>query len=137
MEEQQTKICTKCGKELPIIDFYWRNKAAGIRRSDCKYCHCKYVKQQYKERHEEVQKIKSKMCCAKCGDERFYVLDFHHRDPEEKDDGIAQMLRNNTSWEKIEGEMAKCIPLCANCHREFHYLEREQHINIDTYLASK
>ena len=130
----ETKICSKCGKELPITDFYWRNKAAGKRRSDCKYCHNQYVKDKYQERHQEVQKIKSSLCCAKCGDTRFYVLDFHHKNPEEKDDGIAQMLRNNTSWEKVEKEMQKCIPLCANCHREFHYLEKKEQIDLETYL---
>lgn len=34
-----TKICTKCGKELPIEEFNWRNKVKGTRRSECKYCH--------------------------------------------------------------------------------------------------
>lgn len=130
----ETKICSKCGRQLPITDFYWRNKNKGIRRSDCKNCHKGYVKQKYKERHDEIDKIKNSLCCAKCGDTRFYVLDFHHKNSEEKIDGIAQILRNNTSWEKIEIEIQKCIPLCANCHREFHYLEKEKQISIDNYL---
>lgn len=133
----ETKICSKCGRELPITDFYWRNKARGQRRADCKYCHNQYVKNKYQERHQEVQKIKSSLCCAKCGDTRFYVLDFHHKNPEEKNDGIAQMLRNNTPWEKIKKEMEKCVPLCANCHREFHYLQKEKNINLEEYLNSK
>lgn len=45
-----TKICTKCGKELPIVDFNWRNKEKGIRRSECKYCHCGYMKRKYQEK---------------------------------------------------------------------------------------
>lgn len=134
---EETKICTKCGQELPISDFYWRDKKAGKRRSEYKYCHNGYVKQKYKERHEEISKIKSGLKCAKCGDSRFYVLDFHHIDPAEKDNGIAEMLRNNTSWDKIQEEIAKCIPLCANCHREFHYLEKEEDITLNKFLASK
>ena len=133
MEE---KICSKCGRNLPITEFYWRNKAAGIRRADCKDCHRGYVKQKYQDRHEEIQKIKESLKCAKCGENRYYVLDFHHKDPSIKDAGIAQMLRNNTSWEKIELEIKKCIPLCANCHREFHFLEREKQIKIEDYLNS-
>ena len=35
----ETKICTKCGRELPVEDFPFRNKAKGIRRSNCKKCH--------------------------------------------------------------------------------------------------
>ena len=134
---EETKICSKCGKELPVTEFYWRNKAKNIRRSDCKNCHKEYVKNKYKERHDEIQKIKNSLCCAKCGDTRFYVLDFHHIDIENKENGIAQMLRNNTSWDKIEEEMKKCVPLCANCHREFHYLEKETQIDFNSYLNLK
>lgn len=136
--EKETKICTKCGKELPITDFYWRDKAAGRRRSECKNCHNNYVKAKYKERQQDIEMIKSNLCCAKCGDSRGYVLDFHHKDPDKKSDGVAQMLRNNTPWEKIEEEMEKCIVLCANCHREFHYLENiNNNFTIDNYLTQK
>lgn len=47
------------------------------------------------------------------------------------------MLRNNTAWDKIQEEITKCIPLCANCHREFHYLEKEENITLNKFLASK
>lgn len=133
----ETKICTKCGQERPIEDFYWKNKAKGLRRSECKDCHNNYVKNKYKERHDEVNNIKSQMKCVKCGQDKFYLLDFHHINPEEKDNGIAQMLRNNTPWEQILSEMKKCIPLCANCHREFHYLEQETKITLDDYLKNR
>ena len=133
----ETKICTKCGKELPLDDFYWRDKKRGLKRSECKYCHNSYVKEKYKERHDEVVKIKSKIGCAKCGETRFYLLDFHHINPDEKDEGIAQMLRNNASWERIEQEMQKCVPLCSNCHREFHYFEKENNLTLDKYLSNK
>lgn len=132
--EEETKICIKCGKELPIIDFYFRDKKAGIRRNECKYCHNNYVKQKYKERHEEIEKIKNNLCCAKCGDTRSYVLDFHHKIPEEKTKGIAQMMHNNTAWNKIEEEMKKCILLCANCHREYHYFAKENNLTLEEYL---
>lgn len=135
--EQETKICTKCGQELPITDFYWRNKAKGLRRSDCKYCHCGYVKKKYQERHQEIEAIKSTLSCKKCGDSRFYVLDFHHINPEDKEDAISKMLKHNVPFDKIETEIDKCIPLCANCHREFHYLEKEEGIDIDTYLSNE
>lgn len=132
---EETKICTKCGRELPVTDFYWRNKAEGKRRSECKYCHGNYVKNKYREKHDELEKIKMNLSCKKCGETRFYLLDFHHLDPSIKENGVAQMLRSTADWGKIEDEIKKCIPLCANCHREFHYLEREKGINIEEYLG--
>lgn len=133
-EENKTKKCTKCGRELPITDFYWRDKAAGRRRSECKYCHCNYVKNVYRERREAVDDYKSILCCKKCGDTRFFVLDFHHLDPTQKDKTVSRMLSHNASWDAIEQEIDKCITLCANCHREFHFLEKQNNININQYL---
>lgn len=131
----QTKQCTKCGKILPITQFNWRNKAKGTRRSECKYCHSEYMKQKYQEKKNIVQEIKSSCSCAKCGQTRGYVLDFHHIDPNEKNDNIARLTSNNSKLDKVYDEMKKCIVLCANCHREFHYLQqRNEELTIEDYL---
>ena len=56
--------------------------------------------------------------CAKC--QKTYhrsVYDFHHLHG--KDESPAYIL-NNKSPEKISQELAKCVLLCANCHREVH-----------------
>lgn len=58
--------------------------------------------------------------CAKCGEDRFYILDFHHIDPSTKCFTIGDSYRGDTN--KVKEEIKKCICLCANCHREFHYL---------------
>ena len=48
------------------------------------------------------------------------VLEFHHLDPSCKDvDWKKLRLR---SWSSITSELDKCILLCANCHREEHYI---------------
>ena len=62
------------------------------------------------------------MKCAKCGETRGYVLDFHHVNPEEKEGTIATMIARNNMYSHIEDEIKKCICLCANCHREYHFL---------------
>lgn len=32
------KACSKCGKEQPLQNFYWRNRRLGKRRNDCRTC---------------------------------------------------------------------------------------------------
>lgn len=130
----QTKICTKCHKELPITDFNWRNKEKGTRRSECKYCHSAYMKQKYQEKKNIIQELKSKCACAKCGDTRGYVLDYHHLDPKQKNNTVARLTSNNSNLDKTFEEIEKCIVLCANCHREFHYFEKQKNITIQDYL---
>jgi len=57
------------------------------------------------------------ICCGydKCVD----ALEFHHRDPSQKD--FAPSAKGHTvSWDRLRAEIAKCDLLCANCHREVH-----------------
>ncbi len=59
-------------------------------------------------------------CCAGCGAVVPEPLfEFHHLDARTKEfaishDGITRR------WSKTEAELAKCVLLCANCHRETH-----------------
>lgn len=46
-----------------------------------------------------------------------YVLEFDHRQAEEKVANVADMVSNQCSIENIKKEIAKCDLLCANCHR--------------------
>lgn len=135
----ETKICTKCNKELLIEEFNWRNKAKGTRRSECKYCHSAYMKIKYKEKKTEIQDLKLGLKCAKCGyDKCGAALVFHHVDPTEKDETIARMLSNNYKLDIIWEEIKKCIVLCANCHHEFHFLNNNnKDYTIDMFLQEE
>lgn len=135
----ETKICTKCGRELPLDMFNWRDKSKGTRRADCKECHSGYMKQKYQENKNIVGEIKSSQGCAKCGDTRPYVLDFHHVNPTTKIERVAKMVSNhyNANNKEIQEEIAKCVILCANCHREFHHLqELNKDFTFDEYIKS-
>lgn len=59
--------------------------------------------------------------CEKCGfDKSLCALEFHHRDPEEKD---FEMCAMSFSWDKIDvyrKELDKCDLLCSNCHGMEH-----------------
>lgn len=130
-----TKICTKCGKEKPLSDFNWRDKNKGTLRSECKECHTLYMRQKYKEKKEIIWDLKHDLKCAKCGYNKHAIaLDFHHLDPMQKDTTVARMIANRYSLERTFQEINKCICLCANCHRIFHFLEKEQNITIEEFL---
>lgn len=130
----ETKVCSKCKRELPIDDFNWRDKNKGTRRSECKYCHTKYMKEAYDSKKECVSEIKTQIKCQKCGENRSYMLDFHHLDPEAKEKTIARMTSNTYRIDKVLEEIKKCIVFCANCHREFHYLHNNYDVSLDDYL---
>lgn len=55
--------------------------------------------------------------CADCGVKYPpYIMDFDHRNPDEK---LFQIGSNSTlSIERILTEISKCDVVCSNCHRE-------------------
>jgi DNA-binding CsgD family transcriptional regulator len=58
--------------------------------------------------------------CVKCGyNECIWALEFHHKDPNEKDFTISTYT--TLGWEKLKKELDKCELRCSNCHKEIHY----------------
>ena len=132
----ETKICTKCGRELFLDNFHWRDKAKGIRRAECKQCHNNQVKKRYDENKNEINLLKEGKSCEKCGYNKCVAaLDYHHIDPSTKIDTVAK-LSTHSSLEMAMKEIQKCILLCANCHREFHYLEEKEKITLEDFLKN-
>jgi len=60
--------------------------------------------------------------CSTCGSNSSSAvhLDAHHLDTSQKKFLIAHIHMVRPSQEELQLELAKCIPLCANCHRELH-----------------
>lgn len=64
--------------------------------------------------------------CENCGYCKNYAaLEFHHRNPGEKNFQIDIRKCSNTKYEELQKEAAKCMILCANCHREHHHPQLE------------
>lgn len=62
--------------------------------------------------------------CERCGYNKCEnAMHFHHLDPTQKDFGIGS--GHTKRWEKIKPELDKCTLICANCHAEAHYKEKE------------
>jgi len=74
-------------------------------------------KRKLMERFREWKTNKGCKCC----DETVPVcLELHHLKPDEKEIHLADALRRGWCWDRIMKEAAKCVVLCANCHRKVH-----------------
>ena len=80
----------------------------------------KQRREERKKRTKFIDDYKLEHGCAICGYNKCAAaLDFHHVDGDDKSFRIARGVGSN-SMEKVKEEMAKCIVICANCHRELH-----------------
>lgn len=64
--------------------------------------------------------------CEICGYNKCEgALEFHHKNPQEKDIEISKWNFNyNLDINMFLKEVDKCMLLCANCHREQHYYNK-------------
>ncbi len=58
--------------------------------------------------------------CELCGEEKIWLLCFHHKDPNEKEDDINILKSSKVRFTDLMHEVNKCQLLCQNCHREVH-----------------
>jgi L-lactate utilization protein LutB len=64
--------------------------------------------------------FKATLKCMRCGEDHPACLDFHHRDPSEKDRSLSHAIGHRWSKARMLREIEKCDVLCANCHRKLH-----------------
>ena len=101
------------------------DEVLGKMEVQCRYCQRKergYRSRDYriKQRIRVKQEIRA-LClksvgCLICKEAEPVALDFHHLDPTKKDGTPFQQH----SVKKALEEAAKCVILCANCHRKVH-----------------
>ncbi len=58
--------------------------------------------------------------CMNCSEKDYCCIDFHHKNPLDKEGDMHYMVRNKWSLDKIKKEVNKCSCLCSNCHRKLH-----------------
>lgn len=75
------------------------------------------------ERKEQLYELKTP--CVKCGENRPYVIDFHHINPADKRFNISTR-GTHYAVATVKDEIKKCVCLCRNCHTEFHYIYGNQ-----------
>jgi hypothetical protein len=83
------------------------------------------IKNRKKEIHDWIQRYKENLQCERCPESHPACLDFHHKDPKEKDIEISLIaVRKGWAIKRIMEEIEKCEILCANCHRKEHATTR-------------
>jgi hypothetical protein len=137
-EADGSKRCPTCcavDEQLPAEAFFRNPSRSDGLSSQCRTCH-HGVQRRYYDRNVESERARTRRRklrvrsenrervlqflrahpCIDCGERDPVVLEFHHvRD--KKRDNVACMLRGTHEWGTIATEIAKCVVLCANCHR--------------------
>lgn len=125
------KICKLCNNEFETIPH-------GEKRIYCFECSPQGSSNSItllRRRAKEIGVKKLGCKCKKCEENRIYLLDFHHRNPAEKEGELSDFSKGY-NLDKFFEELEKCDLLCANCHREFHYLHELLHISYEDYLLN-
>lgn len=124
------KKCNKCNETKAEDKFAFKNKIENKRKTICKVCERTY-KTAYYNRNKKDYPIRtkkrrallktliqnSKTHCKICGESEKICLDYHHLFDKKF---ILSQGHNIGSIKKVKEEIAKCIILCANCHRKVH-----------------
>ncbi len=111
-ERRRNNLCLNCGRP------------ARVGKTQCQTC-ADVNTQRLKERVQSFKRRAVEYLGGKCVDcglqtDMVAVYDFHHVNPSEKDSTIASLMSRVKSWKRIQGELDKCVLLCANCHRIRH-----------------
>jgi hypothetical protein len=132
------KKCAICLEILLEENFYKNNRKPNGLQSYCKPCSKKRRIEHFKKnikseletrriytnkQKDRYNNYKKTLSCNICKENRHYVLDFHHTS-NDKEHSIANMVTRGFTWDKILKEIKKCEVLCANCHREIHFLNK-------------
>ena len=111
-DTKREHLCVRCSETRETM-FYKKQKMVCIT--------CRNIENSIKYRR---YKLESALLfggkCIKCGYAKCLgALEFHHRDPGEKDIDFKKIIRRS-ALKRIE-ELQKCDLLCSNCHREIHF----------------
>jgi hypothetical protein len=125
MRYSMTRRCYKCNHEKDLIDFKVSKHEKYGRAYICRDCHYNSKNKSRNEKRAEcydyIEEYKRSHPCIVCGEDDPVVLDCHHRNPDEKDDFIRNIVEKTLSLHKVKIELTKCDILCANDHRRLHH----------------
>lgn len=124
---EETKVCSRCGVEYPLTDFYIKHKATGYRFSWCKYCHVKASNARYHRIQAGIPKpekpVITEKACTTCGEVK-PLEDFNFKD---KSTGRRRSVcRKCQSVETVEYKTAHRKQIRANSTK--YYAEHKEEL---------
>ena len=130
----ETRICKNCGISKTLNNFYTRDYKDRYKINKYRYLSGKCRKCENRRRtiwtKERARKLKLKAVkyfggkCVKCNYNKcMFALEFDHE--YDKKVEPSKLFRSFMKWEDVLKELNKCTLLCANCHREKHYMNGE------------
>lgn len=85
----------------------------------------KTVRRQHSERKKEIirwfKEYKATLCCSRCPENHPAAIEFHHSNPEFKDDAVSLLVSKGYGKDRILQEIGKCEVVCSNCHKKIHW----------------
>ena len=109
---------------MPFKDPEYRRKYRRKWYSKNKESEKGHVRRRKLEIKKWFAEYKKKLSCSECDENHPATIEFHHKEENQKEKGIAIMVNDGCSIKKISEEMRKCEVLCSNCHRKLHYKKR-------------
>jgi hypothetical protein len=97
----------------------WYQKNKSVHHARCR----RYTIRKRDEMRAWLAEIKHDKACQKCGFSHPAALDYHHKS-DDKEFSIADAVAKGYSKARILKEAAKCVLICANCHRIEHFNKR-------------
>lgn len=110
------KTCPKCQLHLEEADFYKKTETKTL--TSCKKCFNIMCGERWVNRKKAAILSKGGSCEDCKQTFPYQVYDFHHLDPAQKEFQWSRMRERTIA--SIKNELAKCVLLCANCHRIRH-----------------
>ena len=118
--------CKYCNKEKENIVSYKGPSGETLYGKQCRDCKNKRRIKRARSTKKDFLAYKSKLNCEECGFTDWRALQFHHKNPRNKDLELASTVGKGWSLNKIKKEIRKCKCLCANCHQILHFKIREK-----------
>ena len=118
IESDSERYCPRCKQSHLLDEFYSRRgkKHSSVYCKSCTILQTLERQRKFKEYCVQYKGGKCELCdYNKC----IAALEFHHKNPQEKDFNISQSRLHKLNKKLLE-ELDKCLLVCANCHREIH-----------------